>query len=226
MLLITFDFFYAVAELVWMESVSVASKVRDSLTTRFLREIRFAKSARKIFRKTDLSVRSCKSVDSENAFATENKFIRHRPEQTKRKEEKIIGEKHREKSSAKRPVRYPVLRRFVTSVENCRIMQNYLIGQQEPCIADLLERMEKTEKALDRQLKKAVANRVFGGERFLSDVQLSQRLHISRRTLQDYRSAGALPYYLVSGKVIYKESDIQRMLEKAYRPPFDRRNLL
>lgn len=41
-LLITFDFFlYAVAESVWMESVSVASKVRDSLTTRFLREIRF-----------------------------------------------------------------------------------------------------------------------------------------------------------------------------------------
>lgn len=41
-LLITFDFFlYAVAEPVWMESVSVASKVRDQLTTRFLREIRF-----------------------------------------------------------------------------------------------------------------------------------------------------------------------------------------
>lgn len=107
-----------------------------------------------------------------------------------------------------------------------RIMQNYLRGQQEPCIADWLERMEKTEKALDRQLKKVAANRVFGGERFLSDVQLSQRWHISRRTLQDYRSAGALPYYLVSGKVIYKESDIQRMLEKAYRPSFDRRNLL
>ncbi len=105
-------------------------------------------------------------------------------------------------------------------------MQNYLIGQQEPCIADLLDRMGKTEKALDRQMKSATANRVFGGERFLSDVQLSQRLHISRRTLQDYRSAGALPYYLVSGKVIYKESDIQRILEKAYRPSFDRRNLL
>lgn len=105
-------------------------------------------------------------------------------------------------------------------------MQNYLIRQQEPCIADLLERMEKTEKALDCQLKKAVANRVFGDERFLSDVQLSQRLHISRRTSQDYRSVGALPCYLVSGKIIYKESGIQRMLGKAYRPLFDRRNLL
>ena len=45
MLLITFDFFYAVAEPVWMESASVASKVRDSLTTRFLREIHFARRA-------------------------------------------------------------------------------------------------------------------------------------------------------------------------------------
>ncbi len=103
-------------------------------------------------------------------------------------------------------------------------MKNYLIGQQDPCIKDILQRLEHTDKVLVKLSKNL--KRTFNGERFISDGELSRVLKISRRTLQDYRSAGALPYYLVSGKVIYKESDIQRMLEKAYRPLFDSRNLL
>jgi AraC-like DNA-binding protein len=35
-----------------------------------------------------------------------------------------------------------------------------------------------------------------GGERFLTDKEVSQRLKISRRTLQDYRSGGQIPYLL------------------------------
>ena len=42
-------FVYALAEPVWMESVSVAWKVRDSLTTRFLRKIRFVRKAQRRF---------------------------------------------------------------------------------------------------------------------------------------------------------------------------------
>ena len=83
--------FYALAELVRRESVLGARKVRNLLTTRFLREITSHFRRRKIFHETDLSARFCKSVDSENTYATENRFIRHHPAQTKRKEEKIIG---------------------------------------------------------------------------------------------------------------------------------------
>lgn len=103
-------------------------------------------------------------------------------------------------------------------------MKNYLIGQQDPCIKDILQRLGHTDKVLDK-LSKSL-KRTFNGERFISDSELSRVLKISRRTLQDYRSAGILPYYLISGKAFYKESDIQQMLEKAYRPLFDRRNLL
>ncbi|WP_304721874.1 helix-turn-helix domain-containing protein [uncultured Alistipes sp.] len=103
-------------------------------------------------------------------------------------------------------------------------MKNYLMGQQDPCIKDILQRLEHTDKVLDR-LSKSV-KRTFNGERFISDSELSRVLRISRRTLQDYRSAGILPYYLISGKALYKESDVQQMLEKAYRPLFDNRNLV
>ena len=36
---------------------------------------------------------------------------------------------------------------------------------------------------------------------------------ISKRTLQEYRSTGKLAYYQLGGKILYKESDIKKLLE-------------
>lgn len=55
------------------------------------------------------------------------------------------------------------------------------------------------------------------GERFLSDPEVSDRLKVSRRTLQDYRTTGKMPYIQLGGKVLYRESDIQKLLEENYR---------
>ncbi len=41
-------------------------------------------------------------------------------------------------------------------------------------------------------------------------------LHISSRTLQDYRDRGLIGFYKLEGKILYKLSDIQEMLEKHY----------
>lgn len=57
---------------------------------------------------------------------------------------------------------------------------------------------------------------LFNSERYLTDHQLSEKLNISRRTLQTYRDKGLLPYILLSGKVLYKESDVESLLEKNY----------
>ena len=45
-----------------------------------------------------------------------------------------------------------------------------------------------------------------GGERFLTDREVSERLKVSRRTLQDYRNNGVVSYYQLGGKILYKES--------------------
>lgn len=103
-------------------------------------------------------------------------------------------------------------------------MKNYLMGQQEPCIKDILQRLEHADKVLDKLSKSLKPT--FNGNRFVSDSELASMLRVSRRTLSDYRSAGILPYYLISGKALYKESDVQQMLEKAYKAPFDIRNLV
>lgn len=54
------------------------------------------------------------------------------------------------------------------------------------------------------------------GERFMTDVQVSERLKVSRRTLQQYRSEGRIPYFRFGGKSLYRESDIQKILENNY----------
>lgn len=55
------------------------------------------------------------------------------------------------------------------------------------------------------------------GERFLTDKELAQRLRVSRRTLQEYRTNGQIAYILLGGKVLYRESDIEKMLNEAYK---------
>ena len=38
-----------------------------------------------------------------------------------------------------------------------------------------------------------------------------------RRTLQDYRNNGMVSYYQLGGKILYKESDIEKMVMSGYR---------
>ncbi len=57
---------------------------------------------------------------------------------------------------------------------------------------------------------------VMNGEIYLSGENLCALLHISKRTLQQYRDDNILPYIQIGGKIIYKESDILTILEQNY----------
>ena len=59
------------------------------------------------------------------------------------------------------------------------------------------------------------------GHRFMTDDEVSQILHISRRALQNYRNTGKIPYYQFGGKILYDEADIERILENGYKNTFD-----
>lgn len=56
---------------------------------------------------------------------------------------------------------------------------------------------------------------------FVTDAQLSDKLNISRRTLQDYRDKGRLPFYRLDGKILYDEDDVDKFLSDTYRPRFE-----
>lgn len=80
------------------------------------------------------------------------------------------------------------------------------------------ERIESLFKALDTIQDKVISLKrhyrpILNGERYLSDAELSERLRISRRTLQEYRNAGRIPYFQLGGKILYRESEIEKLLE-------------
>ena len=57
---------------------------------------------------------------------------------------------------------------------------------------------------------------VMNGEIYLSGEDMCGLLHISKRTLQQYRDDNILPYIQIGGKIIYKETDIMTILEQNY----------
>ena len=58
---------------------------------------------------------------------------------------------------------------------------------------------------------------LFGDEHFLTGKEVCKQLYISPRTLQDYRDRRIIPYTQFAGKILYKASDLDRMLEENNR---------
>lgn len=58
------------------------------------------------------------------------------------------------------------------------------------------------------------------GERYYTDKELAVKLKVSRRSLQDYRNNGILPYIQIGGRILYRASDIERALMDGYREAY------
>ena len=72
--------------------------------------------------------------------------------------------------------------------------------------------------ALDELLdtiQQAIKNRTqhLNGEKFLTNRDICQMLHISSRTLQDWRDTGKIPFIQIKGKILYKQSEVLKWLE-------------
>lgn len=92
---------------------------------------------------------------------------------------------------------------------------NELLTKDSERIAGLFTSLDKIFENMEQLSKNC--RPTLDGERFLTDKEVSERLRISRRTLQEYRNEGRIPYILLGGKVLYKESDIEKTLRAGYR---------
>ncbi len=82
-----------------------------------------------------------------------------------------------------------------------------------------IELFFKTASGISRELK-TIENYfrpLLYDELYLLGEELCDLLHISKRTLQHYRDESLLPYIQIQGKILYKESDILKLLEQNYR---------
>lgn len=51
--------------------------------------------------------------------------------------------------------------------------------------------------------------------------EFCKQFHISRRTLQDYRDTRIIPYTSIGGKILYPESEIEKILQENYQSAND-----
>ena len=91
-----------------------------------------------------------------------------------------------------------------------------IITHQSERVTRFLSTIDRMMEALDG-LSKSHAPR-FGGEHYVTDAELTERLKISDRTTQEWWSSGKIDYiqFEKKGKILYRESDIQKFLEKHY----------
>ena len=90
-------------------------------------------------------------------------------------------------------------------------MQNNLITKNHEKVKSFFLSLERMLDGIENLVKNSKPS--LNGERYLTDKEVSERLKISRRTLQDYRQ--------LDGKILYKESDIEKMLNDNYFPAFE-----
>ena len=64
-------------------------------------------------------------------------------------------------------------------------------------------------------IRQALKNRTphLNGEKFLSNRDVCKMLHVSSRTLQDWRDTGKISFIQIKGKILYKQSKINNLLE-------------
>ncbi|GHT33178.1 DNA-binding protein [Bacteroidia bacterium] len=94
---------------------------------------------------------------------------------------------------------------LITRENNERIKSFFLSLDRLP---SLMERLFSTRQS------------TLNGESYYTDKELSEKLKISRRSLQDYRNEGRIPYIQLGGKILYRSSDIEKLLEDGYHGRF------
>ena len=94
-------------------------------------------------------------------------------------------------------------------------MNNEILTKDSEIIKTFFKSSERMLDEIDLLVENSKPH--LNGERFLTDKEVSEKLKISRRTLQDYRTQDRIAYIQLGGKILYKESDIEKMLESRYQ---------
>ena len=94
-------------------------------------------------------------------------------------------------------------------------MEERILTISDELIADALESLRKASRKADALMDSYKP--VLHGERLMTDGELAEALRVSPRALRDYRNEGIIPYIRMKGNILYRESDIEKVLKKSER---------
>ena len=95
---------------------------------------------------------------------------------------------------------------------NLSIME--LINKDTPQVKEFISSLDSMLNGIESIVKHYKPH--LNGERFLSNNEVSKKLNVSLRTLQEWRDTGLIPFIQIKGKIIYRQSDIDKLLQKHY----------
>ena len=98
-----------------------------------------------------------------------------------------------------------------------KIMNN-VITEKDERITALYRKLQNATQNIELIINDKLS--ILNGHRYLTDAELAKCLKISRRTLQEYRNNGIIPYYHIGGKILYREYDIEVFLENNRQKAF------
>lgn len=90
-------------------------------------------------------------------------------------------------------------------------MEEKILTINDELIARTLESLRKASRKADVLMENYKP--VLHGERLMTDGELATVLRVCPRALRDYRNEGILPYIRMKGNILYKESDIEKVLK-------------
>ena len=92
-----------------------------------------------------------------------------------------------------------------------------IICIEKKTFEELVSRLGQFVKRMDSINRQRSSRRMSD---WMDNQDVCQALKISPRTLQDYRNNGILPRRQLGGKILYRKSDIERVLQSCYRGKF------
>lgn len=78
-------------------------------------------------------------------------------------------------------------------------------------MASFFTALDEMLDTIGQALKKRTPH--LNGEKFLTNRDVCKLLSISSRTLQEWRSNRVIPFIQIKGKILYRESEVLRLLE-------------
>lgn len=83
-----------------------------------------------------------------------------------------------------------------------------ILDNKSPQIGSFFTALDELSNTIQQVLQNRTPH--LNGEKYLTNRELCELLRISSRTLQNWRDKGKIPFIQLRGKILYRESQIQK----------------
>ena len=89
-----------------------------------------------------------------------------------------------------------------------------ILDRKSDKVLSFFARLDEVFDGIEKALQNRTPN--LNGEKFLTTKEACRTLNLSARTLQEWKTRGKIPFIQLGGKILYRQSDIDKILTNGY----------